>query len=110
MAPADGQQRKYLSESCQRAAIREKWEETGYRTRKLPVTLRTRCAPNAVETEPTPNQPRKFEQVIEPLMLTHRLIPNAGINLICWFVGATGKGSSAIHFRGCLEALHYQQD
>jgi 8-oxo-dGTP pyrophosphatase MutT (NUDIX family) len=81
--------RRNIGESRQQTAIREAQEETGFPCTLLPVSLRTRCTPNVEETGFTPDEPRLFEQVTEPFMVTHRILPNnGGIKLIWWYIGS----------------------
>ncbi|EME76934.1 uncharacterized protein MYCFIDRAFT_122736, partial [Pseudocercospora fijiensis CIRAD86] len=113
--------RRNVGESRQETAVRETREETGFPTKLLPVTFRTHCTPNVEETEFTPDKPRRFENIVEPFMVGHRVIPNAGVKLIWWYIGAIdeeavcGKGeeqfsAELFSFDEALKALHYQQD
>lgn len=81
--------RRNIGETRQQAAIREVQEETGLPCRLLPVNLMSRCTPNAEEIGFTPDVPRLYEKVVEPFMLTHRVLPgNHGIKLIYWYIAA----------------------
>lgn len=114
--------RRNISETRQQAAIREVQEETGFPCKLLPVTLRTRCTPNVEEVGFTPDEPRLFENVTEPFMLTHRVLPrNNGVKLIWWYIGAIDEEAALLKgeetysaklftFEEALSTLHFASD
>ncbi|KAL5113756.1 hypothetical protein ACEQ8H_008368 [Pleosporales sp. CAS-2024a] len=78
--------RRNINESRQDAAIRETYEETGYRCKLLPVRMSTRAT--AVDDAPdVPDRPREHDNLTEPFMCTMReLGTGKGVKMIWWFI------------------------
>lgn len=114
--------RRNIGETRQKAAAREVQEETGFPCRLLPVNLKSRCTPDAEETGFTPDEPRLFENVTEPFMLTHRIPPgDQGMKLIWWFIAAIDEDAPLLkgediftpklfEFEDALSALKFADD
>jgi 8-oxo-dGTP pyrophosphatase MutT (NUDIX family) len=79
--------RRACGESRQQTALREVTEETGYQCRLLPLTMTTRVTPK-IETEHTPDIPRTFTNVSEPIAVTIRVLGEQDAKLIWWYVAA----------------------
>jgi 8-oxo-dGTP pyrophosphatase MutT (NUDIX family) len=79
--------RRACGESRQQTALREVNEETGYPCRLLPLTMATRLTPK-IETECTPDIPRTFTNVSEPIAVTVRVLGEQDAKLIWWYVAA----------------------
>ena len=89
--------RRNMGETRQQAALREVREETGYPCRILPVTMSCR-APPVVESEPSPDVARVYENSTEPFSLQIRQMgPEGNVKLIWWFVAAVDETN------GCSE-------
>ena len=105
-----------MGETRKQAALREVNEETGYQCRILPVTMSCR-APPAVESEPSPDVARVYENSTEPFSLQIRRLDTEGnVKLIWWFVAAVdevggfsgerpGEEQFEVGFYGYQEAL-----
>ena len=79
--------RRNCEESRQHAALREVREETGYNSRILPVNMSTRCPP-AIELEESQDEPRKFNNIAEPFVLTVRQLGPRNQKLIWWYIAS----------------------
>jgi 8-oxo-dGTP pyrophosphatase MutT (NUDIX family) len=85
--------RRNCTESRQQAALREVREETGYDAHILPVNMSVR-APPAVEIESYyPDEPRYFETVAEPFVLTLRQIGERNQKIIWWYIASIEERS-----------------
>ena len=73
--------RKDTDESLQAAAMRETYEETGYRITLLPVKSNT-CA-----TSPAADPDRAKRENVEPIAMTQRYDGVGILKVIFWFVG-----------------------
>ncbi|KAI8936486.1 hypothetical protein NX059_006891 [Plenodomus lindquistii] len=85
--------RRNINESRKECALREVYEETGYRCKLLPVRMATR----ACKVDDLPDREdcvRVMEGVVEPFMCTIReLGGDKGVKVIWWFVGGLeGEG------------------
>lgn len=80
--------RRNIGESRAAAAVREVQEESGVKCKLTPVTLHSRLCP-AVEVpgEFTPDEVRRFEEAVEPFMMSVREVGEDQRKLIWWFVG-----------------------
>ena len=106
--------RRNINESRKDAALREIYEETGYRCKLLPVTMSTR-ATAADDPADVPDEPRVHDELTEPFMCTVRELPNrTGVKIIWWFVailddanGGSGPGEEKFRpeFFECEEAV-----
>jgi 8-oxo-dGTP pyrophosphatase MutT (NUDIX family) len=85
--------RRNCSESRQQAALREVREETGYEAHILPVNMSVR-APPAVELENYPDEPRYFESVAEPFVLTLRQLGDRNQKIIWWYIASVEERRS----------------
>ncbi|KZS93440.1 hypothetical protein SISNIDRAFT_495556 [Sistotremastrum niveocremeum HHB9708] len=75
--------RKDEGETLEEAALRETYEETGYRCTILPVDLVTRAPPFGVDME---DQPRLAQATKEPFAVQTRKAKDGGSKFIWWFV------------------------
>lgn len=78
--------RSNIGESRGAAALREMYEETGYKGNLMPVTMETRaCAPDAATN--IHDEVRSHKRITEPIMCNIRQAPNLnGIKIIWWFI------------------------
>jgi 8-oxo-dGTP pyrophosphatase MutT (NUDIX family) len=97
--------RRNIDESRKDAALREVYEETGYRCHLLPVTMATRATRSGDEADVRDEQ-RVLDDLIEPFMCTVRELGDrngGGIKIIWWFVGVLDsneeRGSGEEMFR-----------
>ncbi|KAK5719917.1 hypothetical protein LTR15_007190 [Elasticomyces elasticus] len=82
--------RRNCGESRQAAALREAFEETGYQSQLLPLTMRTR-APPVVEVvgQHYSDEIRTHYEACEPFMVTCRQLGGEqGLKLIWWYIAA----------------------
>jgi 8-oxo-dGTP pyrophosphatase MutT (NUDIX family) len=79
--------RRNCEESRQHAALREVREETGYNSRILPVNMSTRCPP-AIELEESRDEPREFNNIAEPFVLTIQQLGPRNQKLIWWYIAS----------------------
>jgi 8-oxo-dGTP pyrophosphatase MutT (NUDIX family) len=114
--------RRNIQESRKDAALREAYEETGYRCELLPVRMAVRAT--AVGDDPdVTDKARQHEGLMEPFMCTVRDLPHdAGVKIIWWFIavvsdinGERGPGENTfkVEFFNCDEAvtkLHFETD
>lgn len=87
--------RRNCGESRREAALREVFEETGYKAHLHPVTMRTR-APPIDEQEHMPDEPRSYENITEPFMVTMRQLSDEGgndVKIIWWYIAVLDKDS-----------------
>jgi 8-oxo-dGTP pyrophosphatase MutT (NUDIX family) len=77
--------RRNCGESRQHAALREAREETGYNSRIMPVNMSTRSPP-AIESQEYPDEPREFDHIAEPFVLTVRQLGPRNQKLIWWYI------------------------
>ncbi|CAG7948852.1 unnamed protein product [Penicillium olsonii] len=80
--------RRNCGESRHEAALREVREETGYKARLYPVTMRTR-APPMDEQGHMPDKPRTYQDLTEPFMVTIRQLGGHNANdikMIWWYI------------------------
>ncbi|KAF1911830.1 NUDIX domain-containing protein [Ampelomyces quisqualis] len=114
--------RRNMNESRKDAAIRELYEETGYRGKLLPVRLATRVTVEG-DAADAPDKTRVHEGLTEPFMCTVREVPSGnGVKIIWWFIavledGSAERGPGEATFRseffGCEEAvekLYFETD
>jgi 8-oxo-dGTP pyrophosphatase MutT (NUDIX family) len=114
--------RRNINETRKAAALREVFEETGYRAKLLPARMPTRATASN-DPHDVPDQPRVQDGLTEPFMCTFRkLAGSAGVKVIWWFVamlddvhGERGSGEEEfrIEFFDCKEAeqkLWYETD
>lgn len=86
--------RRNCGESRHEAALREAFEETGYKAHLHPVTMRTR-APPIDEHEHMPDEPRTYANLTEPFMVTMRQLSDESakdVKVIWWYIAALDKG------------------
>jgi 8-oxo-dGTP pyrophosphatase MutT (NUDIX family) len=114
--------RRNINESRKDAALREMYEETGYRCKLLPVTMATRAtAPD--DDADVVDEARVHERLTEPFMCTVRELANAGgVKIIWWFIavldeehGQRGPGERSMKaeffdWEEALEKLWYKTD
>jgi 8-oxo-dGTP pyrophosphatase MutT (NUDIX family) len=114
--------RRNINEARKDAALREVYEETGYRAKLLPVRMSTRAtAPD--DPADVDDRPRVHDGLTEPFMGTFRqLAGGLGVKVIWWFVAVLDDGSEErgpgeetfrIQFFDCKEAeqkLWYETD
>jgi 8-oxo-dGTP pyrophosphatase MutT (NUDIX family) len=114
--------RRNINESRKDAALREMYEETGYRCKLLPVTMATRAtAPD--DDADVVDEARVHERLTEPFMSTVRELANAGgVKIIWWFIavldeehGQRGPGERSMKaeffdWEEALEKLWYKTD
>lgn len=113
--------RRNIGETRKDAAVREAYEETGYKCNLLPINMATRaCAPDAPPD--VRDVGRMYEAITEPFMCTLRELPNDnGVKIIWWFVAkldaavARGPGedtfqSELFPFNEAIQKLHYDSD
>ena len=81
--------RRNCSEHRHQAALREVQEETGYKGHVLPVTMKTRAPPT--DEIACPDQPREYDNLVEPFFLTTRDLGNNNLKLIWWFIAAVDE-------------------
>ncbi|KAK3935310.1 NUDIX hydrolase domain-like protein [Diplogelasinospora grovesii] len=77
--------RKDVGETLEAAALRETWEETGYRAELLPVAVDT------LATSPTPSTSHAGEQQkasTEPLAVQQRADSSGNLKIIFWYVAS----------------------
>ncbi|KAF2198654.1 hypothetical protein GQ43DRAFT_148675 [Delitschia confertaspora ATCC 74209] len=97
------------------AAIREVIEETGYLCHLYPLRITTR-APSASESADVRDEPRSYQDLTEPFILTTRDFGGKlSIKLIWWYIAAldkdsgkksqTEEGSFQPQFFPCQEAI-----
>ncbi|KAI4946123.1 hypothetical protein J4E91_007566 [Alternaria rosae] len=85
--------RRNVGESRQKAALREVYEETGYKCHILPVDMKTRAtiADDAVDA---PDAARISRDSVEPFMVTMRTLRDGqGVKIIWWYVAIMDKGA-----------------
>ncbi|GAD97162.1 hypothetical protein NECHADRAFT_92100 [Paecilomyces variotii No. 5] len=80
--------RKNIGESLEDAALRETYEETGFRVALLPLPIPTLATPAAAIGE----QPEKPNVVTEPVAVSQRVVNNK-LKIIFWFA-AQGDATS----------------
>ncbi|KAF2832850.1 hypothetical protein CC86DRAFT_364867 [Ophiobolus disseminans] len=106
--------RRNINESRKDAALREVYEETGYRCKLLPVTMATRAtAPD--DDADVADESRIRDGLTEPFMCTVReLSVQTGVKVIWWYVavldrdgGERGQGEEKYkpEFFECGEAV-----
>lgn len=114
--------RRNIHESRRDAALREMYEETGFRCELLPVRMSVRAT--VANDEPdVSDEARNHGDLTEPFMSTLRDLPDkAGAKLIWWFIavvsdinGERGPGENGFQadFFDCNEAvakLHFESD
>jgi 8-oxo-dGTP pyrophosphatase MutT (NUDIX family) len=106
--------RRNINESRKDAAIREVYEETGFRCKLLPVRMPTR-ATTFDDPPDVPDCPHMHENLTEPFMCTFRELPTgSGVKIIWWFIalvddvnGQRGPGEETfrVEFFECKEAV-----
>src|SRR5437667_3929540 len=79
--------RRNCGESRQQAVLREAQEETGYKCRLLPITMKTR-APPSVELVECPDEAQEYSGLMEPFFLTTRQLGDNNLKLIWWYIAA----------------------
>ncbi|KAF2691351.1 hypothetical protein K458DRAFT_287498, partial [Lentithecium fluviatile CBS 122367] len=114
--------RRNHGESRKDAALREVMEETGYRCKLLPVTMRTRATPPDARAD-IKNQARVYEGLTEPFWCTVRTMKKC-TKIIWWYIAVLDDHDAAAEklpgeeklepeFMDCskaLETLTYQSD
>lgn len=114
--------RRNIQESRRDAALREAYEETGYRCELLPVRMAVRAT--ALGDDPdVPDYARMYDGLEEPFMCTVRDLPHgAGLKIIWWFIAVVsdinetrgpGENTFKVEFFNCDEAvtkLHFETD
>lgn len=73
--------RKHISETLEAAALRETWEETGYRAKLLPLPFVTLATTPSSFTEDGKNT----ELVTEPIAVSQRTLKDGTLKIIFWF-------------------------
>jgi 8-oxo-dGTP pyrophosphatase MutT (NUDIX family) len=113
--------RRNINESRKDAAVREIYEETGYRAKLLPVTMTTR-ATASIDPADVADEAKISEGVTEPFMFTIKELANGGVKIIWWYVAVLnnederrGPGEMEVEaeFFACREAvenLHFETD
>jgi 8-oxo-dGTP pyrophosphatase MutT (NUDIX family) len=105
--------RRNINESRQDAALREIYEETGYRGTLLPVRMATRATATGDPAD-VRDRPRVHDGLSEPFMCTVRELPfDGGVKIIWWYIatlnenGEVGPGEADIRaqFFDCDEAI-----
>jgi 8-oxo-dGTP pyrophosphatase MutT (NUDIX family) len=105
--------RRNINESRKDTALREMFEETGYRCKMLPVRMSTR-ATTVHDSPDVVDKPRVQNGLAEPFMFTLRDLPGGdGVKIIWWFiavldvVGDRGPGEQTFRseFFDCEEAI-----
>jgi 8-oxo-dGTP pyrophosphatase MutT (NUDIX family) len=111
--------RRDCGESRHETALREAYEETGYRGRLLPVTMSIR-APAVTEEIEVQDKPRRYTDLTEPFMVTVRHLGASNVKFIYWFIAALdqkerGRGepdyvAEFFPWEEAMEELTYQTD
>ena len=106
--------RRNINESRKDAALREAYEETGYRCKLLPVKMATRATGPEDDAE-VKDEAKVREGLMEPFMFTIReLGVGKGVKIIWWYVavvddedGERGPGEEGLRpeFLDCGEAV-----
>ncbi|KAF5329632.1 hypothetical protein D9619_009464 [Psilocybe cf. subviscida] len=86
--------RKDRGESVEAAAIRETYEETGYRCRLWPQRMPTRApAPGVFDV----HVPEMVEDLVEPVAVTIRQLGESrGVKLVYWFISLAAEGAEKV--------------
>ncbi|KAJ3745805.1 NUDIX hydrolase domain-like protein [Lentinula detonsa] len=75
--------RKDCGESIETTAVRETYEETGYKCKLLPCNMSTRAPAHGVHTK---DMIREAEQITEPIAITVRDQGLDGVKIISWYI------------------------
>ena len=84
--------RKNVGESLEEAALREAYEETGFRCRLLPMAMPSRATPVTDSKRHIPDVVRVFERATEPAAISMRPGPDGNQKIIFWFI-AVAEGT-----------------
>jgi ADP-ribose pyrophosphatase YjhB (NUDIX family) len=85
--------RRNVGESRQQAALREVYEETGYKCHILPVDMITR-ATIAGDAADAPDVARILHDSVEPFMVTTRTLKDdQGVKIIWWYIAIMNEGA-----------------
>ncbi|KAI4641497.1 hypothetical protein J4E93_007593 [Alternaria ventricosa] len=85
--------RRNVGESRRESALREVYEETGYKCHILPVDMKTR-ATIAGDTADAPDVARISRDSVEPFMVTMRTLKDGqGVKIIWWYVAMMDQGA-----------------
>ena len=82
--------RKDRGEDVRDAAVRETFEETGYRCKLLPLDLVTRAPAAGAQTTDAAMEVHGSE---EPFMVTLRRTQEGGVQLLSWFATVCSEGA-----------------
>ncbi|KAF2630904.1 hypothetical protein BU25DRAFT_251966 [Macroventuria anomochaeta] len=85
--------RRNCGEARETAALREVFEETGYRCILHPVTMSTRAPPKD-EKGDVADEARIVPNLTEPFMCTTRLLGEFNIKFIWWYIAALDKNGT----------------
>ncbi|CAG5156726.1 uncharacterized protein ALTATR162_LOCUS4522 [Alternaria atra] len=115
--------RRNVGEPHQEAALREVYEETGYKCQILPVDIVART-PVAGDAADAPDVPRVLRSSVEPFMVTVRNVrEDQGVKIIWWYIaimdecacetrglGEEGVETGLYSYAEAEELLFYETD
>ena len=81
--------RKNSGESLAHAALREAYEETGFKCTLLPVTMPSRATPVSDSKEHNPDVARLLKSATEPVAISMRPGLDGNQKIIFWFLAVT---------------------
>jgi 8-oxo-dGTP pyrophosphatase MutT (NUDIX family) len=115
--------RRNVGEAHREAALREVYEETGYRCHILPVDMVART-PVVGDAADAPDVPRTLHNSVEPFMVTVRNVREGqGVKIIWWYIaimyesagetkgpGEEGVETGLFSYPDAEELLFYETD
>ena len=84
--------RRNINENRHTAALRETQEETGYKSRLLPITLQS-WQPPEDDDGGFIGAPVKHEGVTEPFMVAHRMLKKDVLKIVWWYLAIVEEGA-----------------